>query len=374
MRILMIVAHPEIHGPLPKLNFLMHKGLEGLGVEVVDVPYGRRLPSQAKEESFLRKIIDRSKDLMGTIAKIRSVRPDLIFAAHTTQDNNSILRDLPMALTNRFFRIPLVFLYHGSRAQELDTNWKLRLITQVMIWLSNGIMLLSKEELPYFKKFWPNYPFFCVPYPAVISETDHMDISASLPPEWQRDKAATLIFIGRLVPPKGIQELIEAMPFILQRLKCHLVVLGDGELYESLQIRVRALGIEEFVYFGGYVEDQSQINAWYQASDIFVLPTYWREGFPVVILEAMASGLPVVCTKLRGVADYLEEGINALFIPPRDSQSLALTLIKLIEDEQSRQRMSLANRMLVQKFEPGKVMRQYLDYFVRILGNAHSPD
>ena len=74
MRILMIVAHPEIHGPIPKLNLLMRQGLEALGVDVFEAPYCRRLPTQAKAEPFLRKVLDRTDDLKTLVARARTVR------------------------------------------------------------------------------------------------------------------------------------------------------------------------------------------------------------------------------------------------------------------------------------------------------------
>ena len=370
----MIVAHPEIHGPIPKLNFLMRQGLEALGVKVRVVPYSRRQPSQAKSEPFLAKIVGHIKDMWGFVVNVRAERPDLLFVAHTTQDWNSILRDFPLVVLNHYFlRIPIVFLYHGSRAQELDTNSRLRFITNLFVSMTNGHLLLSEEELPYFKKHWPGHPLSCVPYPAVTSDANVVDLPRSFPEKWKDTDLPVLLFAGRVVRSKGIQELIDAMPIVLQRVKCRLVVLGEGALLKQLRARVFQGGIEGFVHFAGYVEEQKELQAWYYASHVFVLPTYWREGFPVVLLEALANGLPIVCTKIRGAADYFQDGINALFVPPRDPATLAKKLTELLENETLRGRMSHANRELIQQFEPAKAMNKYLYFFKKVLKDANSP-
>jgi len=103
-----------------------------------------------------------------------------------------------------------------------------------------------------------------------------------------------------------------------------------------------------------------ELVAKYRAADIFVLPTYWAEGFPTVVAAAMSIGLPIVTTKLRGTADHLEEGVNALFVPPRAPSALADALGRLLEDDGLRRRMSTANRAKVRDFEPVRAAEIYL--------------
>lgn len=362
MKVLMTIPHVGVHGPIPKLVALMSKGLRELGVDVIEVPYSRRLVSQAGQESFCRKIFDRTSDLSNLISHARKSKPDILFA-NTAQDMNCFLRDIPMAAAAKTLGLPTVLFYHGSSADLLEENRLLRYFTSMLFSLSNGLVVLSQEEILPFRRYWPDHRLGVVRYPAVIEVSDESVLNFQYPPQWVGSKLPLLLFAGRLIPPKGIQELVEAMPVVLRQVQCRLAVLGEGELYKPLQERVRELRLEEFVYFTGYVKDEQQLHTWYRKASCFVLPTYWREGFPVVILEAMAYGLPIVCTRVRGIADYLHEGEHAFFTEPRNPKMLASRLVELLKNPSIRVKMGDANRELIRQFRPAMAMQDYVDFF-----------
>jgi glycosyltransferase involved in cell wall biosynthesis len=122
---------------------------------------------------------------------------------------------------------------------------------------------------------------------------------------------------------------------------------------------VHSLDLQDRVVMPGYLEG-GELEAAYAAAAAFVLPTWWIEGFPTVIAEAMHAGLPIVTTPIRGMADHLEEGTNALFVPPRDRAALAGAVLRLATDRALRTRMGTANREAVKKFSPATVAREYL--------------
>ena len=93
----------------------------------------------------------------------------------------------------------------------------------------------------------------------------------------------------------------------------------------------------------------------------FVLPTYFAEGFPLSVMEAMGHGLPIITTPIRGCADYLSDGENALFVPARDPAALARAVERLLGDDALRARMSAANLARVADFAPARVMPHYAD-------------
>src|SRR5581483_7773435 len=105
----------------------------------------------------------------------------------------------------------------------------------------------------------------------------------------------------------------------------------------------------------------------YRDADVFVLPTYHPEGFPTAISEAMSAGLPVVTSNVRGNADHLIEGRNALFVPPRDPDALAEALERVLSDPRLRERMARANREKVKEFAPERVARGYVDVLEELL-------
>jgi len=101
-----------------------------------------------------------------------------------------------------------------------------------------------------------------------------------------------------------------------------------------------------------------------------VLPTFWAEGFPTVITEAMDAGLPIVATRVRGMVDHLTESRNALFVPVKNAVALAENLLKIMADNDLRSKMSIINQTEVLKFRPEIVAREYL----RIMQDTARPE
>lgn len=131
----------------------------------------------------------------------------------------------------------------------------------------------------------------------------------------------------RLAEQKGITYLLQAMPQIIAAFPdITLVVVGNGELKEELQRESVQLGIGDNVLFPGARLDISELL---QLFDIYVLPSLW-EGMPMVLLEALAAGCPVVATDVGGVAKVIDNEVNGLLVAPRDSEQLAVAIIRLL--------------------------------------------
>lgn len=169
-----------------------------------------------------------------------------------------------------------------------------------------------------------------------------------------------LLYVGRMIEEKGIFDLVEAVRMLRDTLPCHLLIAGEGPELSRVQSRVASAGMLDCVTVAGYLRG-SDLAAAYAAADLFVLPTYWAEEWPTVLMEAMGAGLPIVTTRLRGAADHLVEGANALFVPPRDPAALAATLARLLNDRPLRERMAMANKDKLADFAPDVVARGYLD-------------
>ena len=105
----------------------------------------------------------------------------------------------------------------------------------------------------------------------------------------------------------------------------------------------------------------------YEEADALVLPSY-REGFPTVLLEAMSAGLPIVTTALRGAVDRLEEGVNALFVPPRRPDLLAEALGRILSDGDLRASMAANNLAKIKEFAPEAVAPQYVAILENVVG------
>jgi glycosyltransferase involved in cell wall biosynthesis len=154
-----------------------------------------------------------------------------------------------------------------------------------------------------------------------------------------------LLFVGRLVPQKGISYLLDAMPLILRdHPGARLVLVGRGSLCDSLRRKASAMGLGESVVFSGYMEEDELKEA-YGACDLFVLPST-VEPFGIVVAEAMASGKAVVCTDSGGVREIVADGVNGFLVPPGDPAALAERLSFLLSDHGTRGRMGREGRRI----------------------------
>ena len=151
-------------------------------------------------------------------------------------------------------------------------------------------------------------------------------------------------FVGRLGQEKGLAYLVDALASLGDgRIK--LLLVGDGPQRTSLQDAVLRAGVGDKVLFVGFQDDP---GGWYPAMDIFVLPSL-TEGTPMVLLEAMSSGLPVIATAVGGMPSIVTDLDNGLLIPPADATRLARAMSALATDHGLR--CALAGRARVSVLE-----------------------
>lgn len=152
------------------------------------------------------------------------------------------------------------------------------------------------------------------------------------------EDVVVLGFVGRLGRDKGLRELLSAAERLAGRSDVRWLVVGEleGDATTVDADELRRLGIA----VTGFVDDTAPL---YAALDVLVLPTY-REGFPNVVLEAAASGLPTVTTTATGARDAVVEGVTGLTVPPRDFAALVAALVRLLEDPALRARLGAAAR------------------------------
>jgi glycosyltransferase involved in cell wall biosynthesis len=174
-------------------------------------------------------------------------------------------------------------------------------------------------------------------------------------------EASVVGFVGRLTRDKGLPELIEAFDIILQaEPEAHLLLVGWYDASEdalSAGLRTR-IGNHPRIHCTGFVSDTAP---YYRAMDVMALPT-WREGFPNVVLEAAATGIPVVTTLCTGSRDSVVPEVTGLLIPPGYPAAISEAVLKLLCNPERRSRMGQAARAWI--------MEHYVDQYV--LGLTHA--
>jgi glycosyltransferase involved in cell wall biosynthesis len=169
--------------------------------------------------------------------------------------------------------------------------------------------------------------------------------------------ARVLAFTGRLVPHKGVDVIVRALPKLPPDVR--LLVVGRGPRLSELHALARRLGADERIRFCPDVSD-AELPQYLRAADLFVFPSQNRlEGFGLVVAEAMAAGLPVVIADMPGVREVIEPGKQGLLVEPLIQRDLVEKLTSLLDDAPLRHRMALAARARAEeKFGLGTVVDQ----------------
>lgn len=181
---------------------------------------------------------------------------------------------------------------------------------------------------------------------------------------WFHQECLVILGAGRLVAQKGFEILIDAIAQVRQVHDCKLVILGDGPEETTLRARATARGIGEHVVFAGF---QSNPFNWMRHADVFVLSSY-AEGFPNVLLEAMACGTPVVATRcLTGPEEILMDGREGLLVPPGNAAAMAEAITKLLNSPSRRTAMGAAGHERVQDFSVTRIVGAFEDLFLQVM-------
>jgi glycosyltransferase involved in cell wall biosynthesis len=175
----------------------------------------------------------------------------------------------------------------------------------------------------------------------------------------ERRRVPVLLSIGRLVPKKGYEYLLDAAHVLIEQdIAFRLDIYGTGPLKDHLQQLIDTTGLRPVAKLCG-ARVQSELIDAYGNADVFVLapivtPDGDRDGIPNVLLEAMASGLPVVSTDISGIPELVHDGVNGYLVPAGDSDALAAALRKLLASPTARERVGRAARETVcREFDAG---------------------
>jgi phosphatidylinositol alpha-mannosyltransferase len=167
---------------------------------------------------------------------------------------------------------------------------------------------------------------------------------------WRTPGVTNLLFVGRLDPRKGVQDLIAAMPEVVERTdgRVRLLVVGDSYLRPQVMAAVPGAA-REHVHFLGHVPSED-LPRWYATGDIFCSPATGNESFGIVLVEAMAAGRAVVCSDIPGYRTVVTPNRDASVFPPGDVPALARAIAQLVEDPARRGRLAEAGRRRALEF------------------------
>jgi len=201
-----------------------------------------------------------------------------------------------------------------------------------------------------------------------------IDVSAWLPAKFrEQPDPFELISVGRLAAVKGYPLLIEAVARLVgQGRDVRLTLAGDGPERSYLEGQSRRLGVGSRIIFAGW-RNQAALQELYRNSDLCVLSSF-AEGVPVVLMEAMAAGVPCVAPRITGIPELIRHGIDGFLVTPSDVEELAAAIAGLMDQPKLRRQMAtLCRERIADKYDLGKNVRQLSDVFTRRLSLNERP-
>lgn len=191
------------------------------------------------------------------------------------------------------------------------------------------------------------------------------------PPPPTSDKR--VLFLGRLVPEKGVETLLDAWPEVVQRVPDAILdVVGDGPLRDSLEARARSLGLDPAKLFRGRIP-HDQVHETMQRSTALVFPSIWMEAFGIISHESFHAGTPVVASKIGGIPEVVTDGSTGLLVEPRDPQALAAAIVKLLTDDALHARLQKNCLARAEELREDTSMHRVLEVYeqARSRGTSH---
>ena len=172
-----------------------------------------------------------------------------------------------------------------------------------------------------------------------------------------------LMSVGELTKRKNHMAVIEALAY-LEEYDILYVVCGDGPMKARLRARTEELGVRERVKLLGFRKDIAELH---KMADIFVFPSL-QEGLPVALMEAMASGLPIVASRIRGNEDLIQNNRGGYLVKAQDSEQLAEAISKMIKNPEQRDKMEKRNLEIIKHYGQDAVLQKMKEFFNEIVG------
>lgn len=245
--------------------------------------------------------------------------------------------------------LPLITTIHGSMIENVHAMELVDLksffskilgrtisynISKNLLKSSNEVITISKSVAEQIKTYY-HFDKFEIIYNGV-------DINKFYPIDNNSDY---LLYVGRLGHGKGIFDLLDAAKILAKESDINLLIAGKGELEGKIRNKIKNENLNNVKLLGQV--NQDDLIKIYQNAKIFVFPSHY-EGLPTVILEAMASGTPIVTTSVSGCTDLIQNGHNGLLVPPKSPKKLVEAIITLDNDDHLREKLRKNARITVE--------------------------
>lgn len=313
-------------------------------------------PGTAKDSlgSFLTRNISFFKS---SLRKIKDIDPDLILCMGGGQVLTTFLFGL---FYSKSLSTPVIAEWRGSELLLKETGFRESLKKKILHDSSLNI-LRSYHMKEKALSLEPRAEIFISASKGV--DTERFSSRGNIKEE--KSEEINLLYVGRLHEVKGLPSLLKAFSTINEKYpEARLNLIGKGPSKDELVELSKRLDISDQTEFTGEIE-HSELPKHYQRGDIFILPSL-SEGLSNVLMEAMASGLPIVATDVGGNPELVKDGKGGYLVEPENPSALAEAVISLIEEKDMRDKMGRFNRKYIQEYEQERVLERRAEIFEKI--------
>ncbi len=300
--------------------------------------------SQGRREGALTRVL---RLWWSPLRLARVLRAEQVPIVHinSSLDDKAFWRDLMYLAVARIMRRQIVFQVHGGAVRKFAFRNRMVLaIFRRALRLPHAIVVLSEVERGAYAEILGAQRLVLIPNAIELSEYGTVAKRFRITGEWR------LVYVGRLAEDKGIADTVLA----LQRLRsegwthpARLLIAGSGPQEGELRALAEESGLAGQVELTGPLFGE-QKRAFWLAADLFVFPTFHDEGLPYAVLESLASGTPMISTRIGGIPEVALEGVHALYVEPHRPDQVAHAMRALLDDPERLQRMSEAGLQRVQ--------------------------
>lgn len=292
--------------------------------------------SEGRSESLAGKLGRLLIDPLKFALLIRKRKPAIIHL-NSSLEKKAYWRDLSYLLVAWFTRVPVVYQIHGGEFPQkfLGKSEFAKAFLRWSLKLPAAIVLLANIEREKYLQFGNFRRLKTIP-----NAVDLLEYEGQKPKSFDR-KCLKLGYIGRLADDKGVKETLLAIADlpIAERRDVRFSIAGSGPFESDLRRIVKAKNIEDMVHFVGVVSGIDKPLFW-QDIDVFVFPTFHREGLPYAVLEALASATPMITTPVGGIPDIVIDGEHGVMVPIHDVSAISLAIRHLYWNREELVKMS----------------------------------